>query len=190
MRYTGTEAYLYLADARPRSSVRQRIIESESSNGEHIGRVIVDFSSEGRVLGIEFTRADNLLPSTILKALANDDGEEPVERRPRQIWAVGIWESLLELRARIADSVERVYGAGSVTQEKQHTTLRVEWFKHPVRLNMSLDQDRKVLTIDLEEGLDRVSVHFLRLFHADVVRHCADRIGGVTTKTNISEGDD
>lgn len=191
LRYYGTEAYLYLVDIKPRGSVRQHMIESQSSDGEHVGRVIVDFNAEGRVLGVEFTRADNLLPANILEALAaGGDKEELVVARPRQIWAVGIWESLLELRARIAESVERVYGAGSVTQNEQLTIMLVEWFKQPVRLNMLLDEEQKLLTIELQEGVDRVSVQFLRLFYADVVRRCADRIGGITTKTNIQDGDD
>lgn len=191
LRYTGTEAYLYLTDIKPGGSVRQRIIESQSSDGEHAGRVIVDFDAEGRVLGVEFTRADNLLPEKILDALdAESDEEELSVARPRQIWAAGSTESVIELRAQVEESVERVYGAGSVNHHEQETIMLVEWLKQPIRLNMRLDEKTKILTIELHEDGDRVSVQLLRLFYADVVRRCADRIGGVATSTNIHDGDD
>lgn len=182
---------MYLTDIKPKGSARQHIIESQSSDGEHVGRVIIDFDAEGRVLGVEFTRADNLLPKKILDALdADSDEEELSVARPRQIWAAGRTGSVIKLRARVEESVERVYGAGSVSHHAQETIMLVEWLKQPIRLNMRLDEQTKILTIELHEDADRVSVQLLRLFYADVVRRCADRIGGVATSTNIRDGDD
>ncbi len=63
----GGLAYLYLTEIGPGESAKQIEIHATNSEGVEQGLIILDFSNDGRLLGIEAVGARHVLPSRLLE---------------------------------------------------------------------------------------------------------------------------
>ena len=66
--FSGGSAYLRLEDGEIKSAYQTSIIP-KNLLGEEKGTLIFDFDNEGRLLGIEFMGAADLLPQSLLNTL-------------------------------------------------------------------------------------------------------------------------
>ncbi len=63
----GGVAYLYLAEIGPGESAKQVEIRAKNSDGVAQGIIILDFSKDGRLLGIEAVAARHVLPDRLFE---------------------------------------------------------------------------------------------------------------------------
>lgn len=63
----GGLAYLYLTEIGPGESAKQVEIRAKNSDGVEHGIIILDFSKDGRLLGIEVVGARNVLPDSLFE---------------------------------------------------------------------------------------------------------------------------
>ncbi len=68
----GGLAYLYLTEINSGESARQMEIRPKNSAGEEQGIIILDFSKDGKLLGIEAVGARNVLPDTLFESFPED----------------------------------------------------------------------------------------------------------------------
>lgn len=68
----GGLAYLYLTEIGSGESARQMEIRPKNSAGEEQGIIILDFSKDGKLLGIEAVGARNVLPASLFESFPDE----------------------------------------------------------------------------------------------------------------------